>query len=728
MPFDSNTAKPLEEAGNINLSDRPRVKNADGSVSTVRSISINADGKEILIPTVSEDGRIMSDQEAIQQYKTTGRNLGKFNTPAEATAYAKTLSQEQGKKLQFDPSTAQILPDPSRPAGTMPEWLSDLGKYGPGFLAEQGRKGLASGMRGWDSLSETFSKLPTVPGMLTKVMRGNMVPLEETAKKVDVPLQPGASDSDKFLDKTVRGAGAAAMMPLSLPKAGTAGIFVPGENAVRNVLPGAVGGATGEALRRPAEKVDPRLGPYGELLGNIFGGMATGYALGPKQSVAQADLRRGMEGLGPEDFKAAQANAAEAGRNGAKTFTAAEAFPENSAVMSMAREAQGGNADNALRARTENRKADLLGLGDRFRENIGPNVDGNQVANNAAASADAVLAGQKATRGNLTRSTMAGQNLTDRQVVGMYSDLHNLAQSSSSPSLRSAYEEVASALQNADGGPQLNVQELSLALKRMRSAAQNPNSPTPASGRVFDKVDMNQALGSADAMLRERSPQYGQAMDQYGQFTEQVMDPTRKGPIGSLSNRNPLLAGQAPISRFDALVSGNSPTIVRDTVERINSPLLTGHQTTSPESIARAMADKALHGGSTNPGLTMRGEQGSPKENAFSAILEAAGQNPSETLSPLRTADRMQQLGNPSGINEAPRMRLSNWIRPFRALDMAMTWKSQRAVNDEVARLLADPNNIPELQKIAMFNPQLRAALTARGAMLPLVMQNSQEK
>lgn len=632
-------------------------------------------------------------------------------------------------KAQTSPTVK--LPDPTRPAGTMPEWMSEAGKYGPGFLAEQGRKGLASGMRGWDALSETFSKLPTVPGMLTKLMRANMVPVEQTAKQVDVPLNPNASTPEQFLDKTVRGAGAAAMMPIGLPKAGTAGVYMPGENVVRNALPGGVGGAAGEALRRPAEQVDPRLGPWGELLGNIFGGTATGFAMGPKQSVAQADLRRGMEGMQPADFAAAEAHAAEAAKNGAKTFTAAEAFPENSAIMSMAREAQGSNADNALRLRTENRKTDLLGLGDKFRENVGPSVDGNQIANNAANSADAVLQGQKATRGNSTRNTMAGQNLPYRQVAGIHSDLQNLAQNTTSPSLRNAYQEVASALEDANSNPQfsgpapfqLNVQELSLALKRLRSAAQNPNSPTPASGRTFDKVDMERALGSADAMLRERSPQYGQAMDQYGQFTEQVMDPTRKGPIGSLSNKNPLLAGQAPISRFDALVSGNSPVIVRDTVERLNSPLLTGHQTTSPESIARAMADKALQGGSTNPGLTMRGEQGSSKENAFSAILEAAGQNPSETLSPLRTADRMQQLGNPSGINEPPRMRLSNWIRPFRALDMAMTWKSQRAVNAEVSKLLADPANIPELQKIAMFNPQLRAALTARGALLPLVQQ-----
>lgn len=86
------------ERGNINLSARPVVQNSDGSISTVRSMSVNVGGKEVLIPTVSEDGRIMSKDEAVQQFKKTGKHLGKFDSPAAATAYAKTLSAEQGQQ------------------------------------------------------------------------------------------------------------------------------------------------------------------------------------------------------------------------------------------------------------------------------------------------------------------------------------------------------------------------------------------------------------------------------------------------------------------------------------------------------------------------------------------------------------------------------------------------------------------------------------------------------
>lgn len=95
-------AQPLEP-GNIDMSSRPRVKNADGSISTVRSMSANFDGQEVLIPTVSDDGRVMSDQEALDTYQRTGRHLGKFATVDDANRFAQQLHDEEAAKLAAEP-------------------------------------------------------------------------------------------------------------------------------------------------------------------------------------------------------------------------------------------------------------------------------------------------------------------------------------------------------------------------------------------------------------------------------------------------------------------------------------------------------------------------------------------------------------------------------------------------------------------------------------------------
>jgi hypothetical protein len=110
LPQSPKTAG-LIEAGNIDLNARPVVRLPDGSIATVKSTSVNIDGQEVLIPTVSDDGRMLSEDEAIALYEKTGKHLGKFDTPSNATTYAKQLSSQQGRQYR---TGLDLLPEDKR--------------------------------------------------------------------------------------------------------------------------------------------------------------------------------------------------------------------------------------------------------------------------------------------------------------------------------------------------------------------------------------------------------------------------------------------------------------------------------------------------------------------------------------------------------------------------------------------------------------------------------------
>lgn len=85
------------QPGNIDLKRRPVVHNLDGSISTVRSITVTQGKSAYLIPTVVGK-RVVSNQQAVQHWQKTGQHLGAFNSEKNADRYAQTLHESQAKQ------------------------------------------------------------------------------------------------------------------------------------------------------------------------------------------------------------------------------------------------------------------------------------------------------------------------------------------------------------------------------------------------------------------------------------------------------------------------------------------------------------------------------------------------------------------------------------------------------------------------------------------------------
>lgn len=109
---------PRQEPGNIDLYNRPEIPN-NGGISTVYSMSFMDEdprsrtyGSEVLVP-LADGGRILTPQEAIQRYYQTGRHLGAFAAPDDATTYAQQLHKdyEEGRYRMRPATTVRQLLD-----------------------------------------------------------------------------------------------------------------------------------------------------------------------------------------------------------------------------------------------------------------------------------------------------------------------------------------------------------------------------------------------------------------------------------------------------------------------------------------------------------------------------------------------------------------------------------------------------------------------------------------
>lgn len=605
--------------------------------------------------------------------------------------------------VQLPDGTLVQLPDPP---GIGP--VQAIAAEAPGIagFAAKGAKDIARGYLGGMSALMPQGKSGNIPlDLMAAATKGS-----GAAVKAVLPEDPNATQNEQLFSKVLEGVGGAGVMPT-------------GTGIVPSALTGGMSSLGGELGKRFGDRVLPGAGgTFGQMAGSGLVGGLTGFLTGPKQSLGQADIRRALGAEPPQTFADAVGNLSDFSQTGAKTATLAEAFPQNSGIMALADKARGSNLKNALRTQTEGRPQDLQSLGGFFLDRINPPVDANAVANKAGGSANAFLSTEKEARNaGIANRLAATPPILPQYIASVQNDLRSIASAQNRPGAAAAYRKVADAL-SGQNGVLTSPQDLSLAIVELRTAAKNPNAPIYQTGGV-SKVDLEQAIEAARQGISQSSPGFGQALDDFAKYSQNVMTPSRQGPIGSLSDRNPLLAGQTPVSRLGGLVTGNEPSTINAVTRSLADPVLTGGQPTNPLEIARALMQQKLGLGSTNPGSAVRGLPGSDVEQQIAALLQSGGKNPSEVMQPLSVADKLQPFAQSAGINEPPRLGAASLIRPFRTIDMLASGHTQRGVQDEIARLLASPTPeaLANLQRIAQFDPNVRKMLMAQGIVVPML-------
>jgi hypothetical protein len=132
------TVRGQRAPGNVEPWNRPILHNPDGGYSTTSSMSIGTDKGEVLIPTVV-NGKRLSPADAIAHYRATGENLGTFDKPGNADAYAQELHNRQNNYVQANGGPANFDPTQAPQQAVSPMAPPEMAAQAPAFDPRRSR-------------------------------------------------------------------------------------------------------------------------------------------------------------------------------------------------------------------------------------------------------------------------------------------------------------------------------------------------------------------------------------------------------------------------------------------------------------------------------------------------------------------------------------------------------------------------------------------------------------
>ncbi len=590
----------------------------------------------------------------------------------------------------------------------VPEWISDALKYGPGFLKEQG----ANLVRGAGNVA---AKMPEVLGdalgapdaalsLLTgkrPQTQGALAGLSQQAEagiRGALPLPENQTPAEARMRRVSEGAGAGL---LGAPTAGA----IPAAMAAGGMAP--LGGEAGGNLA--VKSGFPR--EAGEIPASLLTGLLTGYAVGPRQLPAHREIREAAEGT---NWSEVSRNVDDLVGSGAKTATLGEAFPQGSGMRDLTGIARAGTASNALKERMTGRADDLSGLGKEFLNRIGPQVDANKVSERVAQAANALEANLNQLKNTGFRNRVEGTSVRPDMVKKLEDALLAEAQKEVRGGPKGAYREIAASLRNPDTGELItSVPELSKVLYGFQTQMKN-GAILGKSGNTIASNDMGIPLRNAKEGLEELSPQFQAANTEARAFNQGPRTEFAQSPLKKLADRNPAVIDPTPASRLEAITNGTSESEIAKILASLErDPGLVPGQGVGAGEITQAIMQQRLKGAPTNPGAAVRQNPGSQMEAQVAQMLTSAGKDPRSTMQPLRAADLMQDAPTQGGTKANPKILPLQWlIRTLRSADMTVTGRGLEKMDKEIARLLADPANLAEVRKIAMFDPAVRRQLS----------------